>query len=64
LLLAFPEVAGLKLPESVEIVIGELGKLGVSEESDLEYLEREDFLKLALLPVSRGKIRKLATTMR
>ena len=61
---AFPKVAGLKLRESIEIIVGELDKLGVSEESDLEFLPDNSFEKLSLTPVSQAKIKKLATTMR
>ena len=44
-------------------VVEELNKLGVSAESELEFLEEEDFKKLSLKPVSRGKIKKLVETI-
>ena len=62
--LAFPKVVGLKLPESIEAIARELGQLGVSEESELVYLEDEDFKKLPLKPVSRGRIKELASKLR
>ena len=56
----FPKVAGLNLPDSIVVVVEELNKLGVSADSELEFLEEEDFKKLSLKPVSRGKIKRLA----
>jgi hypothetical protein len=61
---AFPKVAGLKLRESIEIIVGELDKLGVCGESDLEFLPDKIFEKLSLTPVSQVKMKKLATMMR
>ena len=61
---AFPKVAGLKLRESIEIIVGELDKLGVCGESDLEFLPDKSFEKLSLTPVSQVKMKKLATMMR
>ena len=59
-----PKVAGLKLRESIEIIVGELDKLGVCEESELEFLPDKSLEKLSLTPVSQVKIKKLATMMR
>ena len=61
---AFPTVAGLNLPDSIDVVVEELNKLGVSVESELEFLEEDDFKTLSLKPVSRGKIKRLAETIR
>ena len=60
---AFPKVAGLKLPDPIDVVAEELCKLGVSAESELEFLEEDDFKRLSLKPVSRGKIKRLAEAM-
>ena len=44
--------------------MGELDKLGVCEESELEFLPDKSLEKLSLTPVSQVKIKKLATMMR
>jgi hypothetical protein len=59
----FPKLTRLNLQEGIDEVIHQLSKLGVKHESELEYLTDDSFQQLALLPVSQGKIRKLASTM-
>ena len=44
--------------------MGELDKLGVSEESDLEFLPDNSFEQLSLTLVSKKKIKRLATMIR
>ena len=63
LLLAFPKVADLKLPEAIEVIAGELCKVGVSTEGELKLLNDKDFKKLSLKPASQDRIKELATNM-